>query len=364
MPSAAQTVAATSRSTRPAAPHGAMLDDLVARHVWHVRLDCPTQAARVRRVLKQAGVRQITDDGGADLLLTDKMNRDDDGAVLFVAEPDVGEAVERLRSGAIDYLGWDVDDAALRRRLREAVGRRWLAVRTDRRLARLKIAVRRLNVARRNVSRKVDLLCNDFVDAYDQVAEQVQIVRRERHLRELLDGAEDLEQLLCHAMDWLLRQLGHCNIAIFLADDAGGNELGAYMKHTIAGEASLTDWLRDHVVDETHRRGGKLIAAPEVFASQVDPLCPLQVMMLDQHVIAAESQYLAEPLGTLIAFRDDAKPFTADEQATLHLVADAFATALTALVHQSDDKGDESNDDDTDDHDAGDWWKRGAAAPF
>ena len=358
MPSAAAKQVASP--VRPAEPRGAMLNDLVARHSWSIQLSSPEQAKRVRGVLADAGVQQFAADE-ADLILTDSATFAAN-AVHFVETPDVGQAVELLRDGAIDYLGWDVSDEVLRRRLREAVGRRWLAERTDRRLARLKVAVRRLNVARRNVGRKVDLLCNDFIDAYDQVAAQVESVRRERHVRELLDGAEDLEQLLCHAMDWLLRQLGHCNIAIFLDDDNGGNELAAYMKHTVAGEPSLTDWLREEVVPETRRRGGKLLAAPEVFASRVDPLCPLQVEMLDQHTLAVEAQYLAEPLGTFVLFRDEAKPFTETEQATLSLVADAFATALTALVHEAGDGEDES--DEEDDRDAGDWWKRGEAAPF
>ena len=33
--------------------------------------------------------------------------------------------------------------------------------------------------------------------------------------------ANGLEQLLCHTMDWLLRQIGYSNVAVYLAADDG-----------------------------------------------------------------------------------------------------------------------------------------------
>jgi hypothetical protein len=45
-------------------------------------------------------------------------------------------------------------------------------------------------------------------------------------------------------MDWLLRQMGYCNVAIWLTGDDGEYQLGAYMKYTIAGEPHFTEAMK------------------------------------------------------------------------------------------------------------------------
>ena len=112
----------------------------------------------------------------------------------------------------------------------------------------LRDAVRRLNDTRKTVSRKVDLLCNDLVSAYGELSRELDSVRTQEMFRKYIAQAQDLEQLLCHAMDWILRQLGYCNIAIWLSADDAAFQLGAYMKYTIAGEQPLVDALRDGLV--------------------------------------------------------------------------------------------------------------------
>ena len=67
------------------------------------------------------------------------------------------------------------------------------------------------------MSKKVDLLCNDLSTAYGELSKQLDTVRTQEGFRKLLGEAKDLEQMLCHAMDWLLRQVGYCNIGIWLA---------------------------------------------------------------------------------------------------------------------------------------------------
>ncbi len=284
------------------------------------------------------------------------------GTIVTSNKPTLQQALDAFRGGALDFIPRPGTTDDLAERLTRAAGHRWLTARTDHRLGRLKTAVRRLNVARRTVGRKVDLLCNDFVHAYDQVAQEMERVRIDRTLRELLASAADLEQLLCHTMDWLLRHLGHCNIAVFLTDDAGDSELGAYMKHTIAGEPAFVQWLQDQVLHEINRRDGKLHAAPEQFAGTLDPLDPQQAAMLDEAVMGASCQYLAESLGTLIVFRNHNQPFTPEHERLLAVTAQAFSEALTALVNR--DGNDDNDSVDEADDSADDWWKRGGDAPI
>ena len=91
------------------------------------------------------------------------------------------------------------------------------------------------------VSQKVDLLCNDLVSAYSDLSKQLDSVRTQENFRKQIDVATDLEQLLCHTMDWLLRQVGNSNVALWLAGDDGAFQLGAYMKHTIAGDDTVSN---------------------------------------------------------------------------------------------------------------------------
>ena len=69
------------------------------------------------------------------------------------------------------------------------------------------------------VSKKVDLLCNDLIAAYGELSRQLEAVRTTEAFRGAISAIADLEQLLCHTMDWLLRQMGYANVAIWLASD-------------------------------------------------------------------------------------------------------------------------------------------------
>ena len=268
--------------------------------------------------------------------------------VVTCGRPCLDAGLDAIRGGALDYLAKPLPPAdALRARLVQVAGHRYRELHTDRRLRRLKSAVRQLNLARRVVGKKVDLLCNDLVAAYGEVTKKLEHVRVHEDLRKLLDGADDLESLLCHTMDWLLRKLGHCNIAIFLSDDDGDSELGAYMKHTVAGEEPLTQWLGEHVVplaaDEGYAAGDAALFG-DLTAHLPDALA---AAMLGQSLAAAECRYMSEPLATLVLFRRADKMFAEEDAEVIRAAAGVFAIALTNLVkHESEDDGYDDGADD------------------
>ena len=105
-----------------------------------------------------------------------------------------------------------------------------------------------MNEARKLISKKVDILCNDLITAYGDLSRQVETVRSTEGFRKSLDTAADLEQLLCHAMDWLLRQVGYSNVAVWLTGEDGEYQLGAYMKYTVPGDPALTAALKREVL--------------------------------------------------------------------------------------------------------------------
>ena len=161
-----------------------------------------------------------------------------------------------LRDGAVDFLPKPFDAEQITDRVRRALDGQAAGVRAAARLRRLRAAVRKLSASRRLVSQKVDLLCQDLIGAYTDLAKQVDGVRTTESFRKavaLADG--DLEQLLCHTMDWLLRELGPANVGLWLAGDDGVFQLGAYMKHTVAGDDDVVEAMRSAILPAAARDG-------------------------------------------------------------------------------------------------------------
>jgi FixJ family two-component response regulator len=333
--------------------------------------------------------------GGCDLLVVDVGLPDGSGlsllpvlhrccpaasAIVITGSPTVAGAVTALRDGAVDFLPKPFDYEQIVERVTRALDRQAAGVRAAARLVRLRGAVRRLSAARRTVSQKVDLLCNDLIGAYTDLAKQVDSVRLQENFRKhIATAGNDLEQLLCHAMDWFLRQLGPANVGLWLASDDGVFQLGAYMKHTVPGDDPVVEAMRDFILPAAARDGvlhcpgsnlpGKLSRAQRsTFAKQ--------------DVAAVSATYLGEPLATLVFFRDAASAFTDEDLSVLRAVTPVFATTLAAVVREPSAVDDDAlvedatgtspfadgligdDDDREEDNRPESWWKRGEPPPF
>jgi GAF domain-containing protein len=215
----------------------------------------------------------------------------------------------------------------------------------------------------------VDLLCNDLITAYGELAKELDAVRTQEGFRKHLAKAKDLEQLLCHTMDWLLRQMGYCNVAIWLAADDSDFQLGAYMKYTIAGEQDLTDALKKGLIPLTLKQGLLHLSGDEVQGN----LTPQELDYLaDQSILSINCTYLAEPLAVVLLFRDAKDAFTDEDEAVLKQISPIFAVALAEIVkagqtYQTDDNpfyGGNEESPKSEKRDPADWWKRGETPPF
>jgi len=182
--------------------------------------------------------------------------------------------------------------------------------------------------------------------------------------------------MLCHAMDWILRQIGYANVAIWLAGPDPDFQLGAYMKYTIAGEPALTEAMRDGLL-QVLRRDGMLHLNPDEAAKLMSP-AELRFLR-NQTVLGIHCTYLGESLASIVLFREGAKPFTSDDAATLRAIAPVFAITLATMVRGEIDQDDTDPADDCDGplldepddssprkkkKDDSDWWKRGEPPPF
>lgn len=367
--------------------------------------------SRVFQATSIAEAKRILDREPISLMITDVSLPDGDGTSLIdhlrTVQPTAGAmiitgnatlegSVSSFRNGAIDYLPKPFTASQFAERITKAIAFQDGLVRTEKRLSRLKSAVRKLNNARRMVSKKVDLLCNDLVTAYGDLARQFEDVRVKENFRKTAESATDLEQMLCHTMDWILRSAGYCNIAIFLAGDDTSFELGAYMKYTIQGTKSLTDALKQGINEQVVR--DEFIHWSDREAA--DALSPAELDHIPNYgVLGVNSTYLGESLATIILFRDGKSPFSADDAAMLRAIAPIFAQVLTTLAKREGgveapdelveengadvDFNDDTNigdgywapEDEKDKNkfkdekpkkkkDDADWWKRGEPPPF
>jgi response regulator of citrate/malate metabolism len=331
----------------------------------------------------------LPDGDGTSLLATLRQKQPSASAIVITGAPSVDRAITALRDGALDFLPKPFTAKHLQERVRKALMTQAIIAKKEKRLDRLRVAVKRLNEARRLVSKKVDLLCNDLITAYGELSKQLDGVRTQESFRKLLAEAKDLEQLLCHAMDWMLRQLGYSNVAVWLASEEGDFQLGAYMKYTTPGQPSLTEAMKNGLVPMVNREGFLHLSADE--AKKVMTADELKHLP-GQTVLATACTYLGESLASVILFRDAASPFSEEDAAALRAISPLFATALASCVRGDD--GEEADEDADTDPAAGDekntpfadgesldgneppqkpkkpkkddadWWKRGEPPPF
>jgi len=319
----------------------------------------------------------LPDGDGVSLLPILQRRNPSASAVVITGQPSVEKAIAAVREGAVDFIPKPFNNDLLLSRLRHAIEIQARAARSERKIQRLRVAVRRLNNARRVISKKVDLLCNDLVSAYGDVSRQLEDVRTREGFRKYVAGAKDLEQLLCHAMDWLLRQVGYSNVAVWLASEEGDYQLGAYMKYTIAGEPILTDALRRVVLPGAPADGIVRLQG----AALADKLTPQEFKFLNgQEILALNCTYLGESLAALVFFRTDQNPFTEEDQSLLKSIGPIFAVALAGVVRDTPEGPEEAGDspggtdtregpgetgkDKRNARDSADWWKRGEPPPF
>lgn len=375
-----------------------LVDDVIGS-----RLQCKIvpagTIAEARKILASQTIElmvadiNLPDGKGTALLPALQKSQPNAGAIVITGTPSMDGAISAIRDGAFDFLPKPFTADHLLERIKGALARQAAHAKRERRLDRLRDAVRRLNEARRTVSKKVDILCNDLISAYGELSKQLDVVRVQESFRKALAQSNDLEQMLCHAMDWVLRQTGYTNIAVWLASDDDEFQLGAYMKYTIAGKPELTEAMTSGVVPMITRGDILNMTAEEAGRT----LTPEELVHLhDQAVLGVNCTYLGEPLAAVVLFRDGKTGFADADVAALQSIASIFANSLASIVragnvetegdHEDETPGDEDPaepqmDLDSDipfkdepkkqspkgkkpKKDDADWWKRGEAPPF
>jgi len=215
----------------------------------------PAPAAGPRRIHHApdlATARRILDQRPIDLVLADIKLADGDGldfagelrrthplvrTIIITGHPSVDHAVEAMRCGAVDFLSKPLDVNDLNQRVDRALALQRNDAQRAQRMQRLRRLCKQLNSARHEVTQQVDILCNDLVTAYQELAGQMQALELTSDLRTTLNDELDLEQTMRRVLEFVIQRVGPTNAVIFLPSAEDGYSVGGYVNYAMEKQA-------------------------------------------------------------------------------------------------------------------------------
>jgi DNA-binding response OmpR family regulator len=158
--------------------------------------------------------------------------------------------LDAFRAGAFDVLFLPAPAAELEKLLERLARRRQAAAMTAYRRLRLRRVCKQLNKARHEIRQQVDLLCNDLVRAYQDMAVQLNAAQVAADFASAISQELEVEGLLRKTMEWILKKLGPVNAAVYLPDSERNFALGAYLNLDTDADAPLIAAIGDTVVKQ------------------------------------------------------------------------------------------------------------------
>lgn len=254
-------------------------------------------------------------------------------ATIVIADTaDFADAQRALRAGADDYLVDQTDADEFAQRIDEALDRKTRAKAHEQRVVRLRRLCKKLNAARIEVSKQVDILCNDLVTAYQELACQMQNVVQTSEYSGLVKDELDLEALLRVTLEHLMAKLGPANAAIFLPSTMDEYSLGGYVNYDRTSDSA--DFLLEHLGDTL---------APRIAAHDdlVHLTCRDDIerwigedagQLGDSGLLAVPCMSDDECLAVLVLFRDVDQPFEEDHLDRVSSLGPMLGEALEKII--------------------------------
>ena len=274
----------------------------------------------------------LPDASGLDLVRELRDRQPGASMIMLAADPKLDDAINAMRSGAVDLVSGDAADEEFLSRVRAAVARARHAQAQAKRIERLKRVCRRLNTARQQVTEKVGSLCNDLVDAYQELADQMDHVSTASEFSSLVRQELEIEELLRTALEFILAKVGPTNAAVFLPATSNDFSLGAYINYSCPRDSA--DMLLDHLAAVLAPRfeDESGIAVFDTTAELSEVLHDDLDWMGDSSIVVFNCEHEGECLAVVALFRDRASPFP---ESMLHLcktIRDIFAAQLARVI--------------------------------
>ncbi len=274
----------------------------------------------------------LPDGSGLDLAEELNKSRRITATILIGEKPSVESAMQAIRVGASDYMIKPLDLEDANRRVRSVLSKQKRNRDQSQRVRRLRRLCKKLNQARVDVSKQVDILCNDLVTAYQELAGQMQQVVQASEFGAVIRNELDLEQLLRKTLEHLVEKAGATNAAVFLPSSMDEYTLGGYVNYDCTPESA--DMLLQHLAD---------VLAPKV--AQRDDLIHVTdnqtlahwlggdaVYLVDSHVLAFACRTDDESLAVIALFRDGGDPFDQTVLDTCEAVGPLLGDSLARVI--------------------------------
>lgn len=257
------------------------------------------------------------------------------GISLVIAGEGLGveQAVVAMRAGAADMLFGGVGGGELIERIVSAAARAREQRRQRGRIVKLKRMCRRLNTARERVARQVDTLCTDLVQAYQELADQMNQVTTATEFKGLIRNELDIESLLRTTLEFVLGRSGPTNAAIFLPTTSGDYSLGAYVNYDCPKDTVdiLLDQLANQVAPRFEHLPGLTVLTDR---RELDRYIGDDAQWLEGSGVAAMAcRHGGETLAIFMLFRDRRNPYSDGLLEQVRTIGDLFAMQLARVIH-------------------------------
>ncbi len=274
----------------------------------------------------------LPDGAGLDLVRRLALEEQPTKTIVCAEAPSLDDAVSAMRLGVVDLLALPLIEAEAVASVTAAIEMSRSERAQTRRIERLKRICRRLNSARQQVTSQVDVLCNDLVGAYRELADKVTHVALASEFGSIVQQELDIESLLRTALEYLLGKTGPTNAAVFLPSNHSDFTLGAYVNYDCPRDTA--DVLLDHLADVIAPRFQE---EEEVVVFDDDSELAQWIgddanWLSDSRVIVFSCRYEGECLAVMTLFRDRAVPFPEELTGQLGVMAHIFARQLARII--------------------------------
>ncbi len=296
---------------------------------------------------------QLPDGNGIDLIREINASSHITQSIILNNSDNYEMAIEALRAGATDILKTPLDFSILASRLKSAVKRQKQNLQKKNRIQKLRKLCKKLNRGKEEASEQVDVLCNDLVTAYQELASQMQQAVQSSGFSSLISDELDLEQIVRKTLEYILEQAGPTNAAIFLPSNADEYTLGGYVNYDSSSQAA--DLLLEHLADVLAPR----VADHQEMIHVEDNIVMRELIgqdaayLMDSHLIAFPCIFEDEVLAVVAIFRDAQFRYTEDFVENCDAVAPMLGEHLAKVIRAHHRFSPDAFDSDNDQFDLG-----------
>jgi DNA-binding response OmpR family regulator len=316
--------AKTAEVVRRAAPEGAAVR--LAKGADQALCELKRQPADVVFVNVQ-----IQDNGGTELLERIRKIYPHVTAVALSRGNSLDACRAALRAGAADILfsPLKVDETriVLDASLRKSAAQSQIAARH----IRLRKVCKRLNKARHEISQQVDLLCNDLVRAYQDLAAQLNQTQALAEFASALESTSGLEGLMRGTLEWVLKRLGPINAAVFLPNSEGEYSLGAYLNLDTPATDPFVEAIGATLAPQA-ATGGLVHLENDRDVEEI--FGPAGKKLLGRTWMAHACFLRRECLGVMVVFRTQGVPLDASTGGLLQAITPVLAERIGMTMHR------------------------------